>query len=171
MRVSWLVGTFCLLLIGAGCLQSAATTSSALPTTDVVPEGDSKVAMPDVHPDETRKKEVVDSDVQADASTSAPAIATDPTLAFKGVTLDMEAGNYFFSPATIKAQVGDPITITFTKSSGAHTFVIDEIGLEENIAVGSTINFKAPSVPGRYPYYCNIGPHRTLGMEGVLVVE
>ncbi len=85
--------------------------------------------------------------------------------------IQMEAGNFFFTPSLIVVKTGQQVQITFTTSSSDHLFVIDELDLSFSIANGSTLAFTAPSTPGRYLYYCDVGPHRTLGMEGVLIVE
>lgn len=87
------------------------------------------------------------------------------------VEVDMEATNFSFSPNVIKASAGDRVSLTFTKNSGFHTFVIDEIDLEFAIAQGEVLNFTAPNTPGSYTFYCDIGSHRAQGMEGTLIVE
>jgi azurin len=33
------------------------------------------------------------------------------------------------------------------------------------------VNFKAPSVPGRYEYICTFPGHFAVGMKGVLIVK
>jgi plastocyanin len=85
--------------------------------------------------------------------------------------LDMESGNFFFSPETINASPGEKISITFSANSGFHTFVIDEIDAKFSISEGEAFTFTAPEEPGSYAYYCDIGSHRAFGMEGVLIVE
>jgi plastocyanin len=87
------------------------------------------------------------------------------------VTVNMEAANFSFSPNTITAAPGDVIQINFTKNSGFHTFVIDEIDVSFAIAQGETFIFTAPEAPGEYTFYCDIGSHRSMGMEGTLMIE
>lgn len=87
------------------------------------------------------------------------------------VNLDMVSGNFFFEPNTISAAPGDSIKITFTENSGFHTFVIDELELNFSIEEGEALKFTAPTEPGSYSYYCDIGSHRAFGMEGTLIVE
>lgn len=86
-------------------------------------------------------------------------------------TISMEAGNFSFSPNTINAKPGDKIKITFTKNIGFHTFVIDEIEVKHAIKQGESLIFTAPSTPGSYAFYCDVGSHKTNGMEGVLIVK
>ncbi|MDP2631350.1 MAG: cupredoxin domain-containing protein [Candidatus Uhrbacteria bacterium] len=85
--------------------------------------------------------------------------------------IQMESGNFFFMPNTISASTGEQVTINFTENSGIHTFVIDEIGFKEIVVEGDDITFTAPSTPGSYAYYCDIGSHRALGMKGLLIVK
>ena len=84
---------------------------------------------------------------------------------------NMLSGNFFFTPDVLRVNPGDSVSITFTENAGFHTFVIDEIGFKETVVEGGTITFTAPSEPGSYAYYCDVGSHRALGMEGVLIVE
>lgn len=86
-------------------------------------------------------------------------------------TINMESNNFSFSPKTITANAGDRIKIVFTKNSGFHTIVIDEINLKATIAQGEGITFRVPSKPGSYPFYCDVGSHRAMGMEGTLIVK
>lgn len=87
------------------------------------------------------------------------------------VEVDMKTANFSFTPSIINASPGDRVSVTFTKNTGFHTFTIDEIGVEFAIAEGEKLNFTAPSEPGSYAFYCDIGSHRAMGMEGTLIVE
>ncbi len=87
------------------------------------------------------------------------------------VKVDVEMGNYFVTPSTITVKPGAKVGITFTKVTGIHTFVIDALNLNFSPSKGERLNFTAPSQPGKYPYYCDIGSHRSFGLEGTLIVE
>ncbi|MBI4592131.1 cupredoxin domain-containing protein [Candidatus Uhrbacteria bacterium] len=87
------------------------------------------------------------------------------------VEVSMEVVNFSFTPNVINASPGDRVSVTFSKNTGFHTFTIDEVGLEFAIAQGEVLNFTAPDEPGSYPFYCSIGSHRTMGLEGTLIVE
>jgi len=82
--------------------------------------------------------------------------------------VEISSGNYFFEPNEITVK-GPKITIKVAKNSGIHTFVIDELGVKESLKNGMEFSFEAE--PGTYTFYCDIGNHRQLGMEGMLVVE
>lgn len=91
----------------------------------------------------------------------------------KTVEVTMEAGNYYFSPKTIRAKQGDTVKITLTGKGMMHNFVIDELGVQSaNVQPGSstTVTFTA-SKTGTFTYYCSIGSHRQLGQEGTLTIE
>lgn len=92
----------------------------------------------------------------------------DPTP--QPVTIEMESGNFFFAPNAITAEVGQEITINFANNSGTHTFAIDELGIDEFIVEGESLTFSADLDPGTYSFYCSVGSHRELGMEGTLTV-
>ncbi|MBR9704194.1 hypothetical protein GOV12_02190 [Candidatus Pacearchaeota archaeon] len=67
---------------------------------------------------------------------------------------------------------GDIIKIEFTSTGGFHDFVIDELGAKtDKINTGdtTTIEFVA-SKKGTFNYYCSVGNHRGLGMEGNIIV-
>ncbi len=83
---------------------------------------------------------------------------------------DMESGNYFFEGETIYAVPGQTVILTFVEDNGTHTFNIDELGVAESISEGKKITFVAPDETGTYEYYCSVGNHRALGMEGQLIV-
>lgn len=87
------------------------------------------------------------------------------------VTIVMETGNFFFNPSTIKASPGDRVLIDFATNSGHHDFVIDELNVDYDIVEGETYIFTVPDSPGSYSYYCSIGSHRAMGMEGTLIIE
>ncbi|PJE76673.1 hypothetical protein COV05_03270 [Candidatus Uhrbacteria bacterium CG10_big_fil_rev_8_21_14_0_10_48_16] len=87
------------------------------------------------------------------------------------VEIEMESGNFFFSPSELVINQGETVAITFAKNAGTHTFVIDELDIRYEIAEGETYYFTAPDKAGSYAFYCDIGSHRQFGMEGTLIVE
>lgn len=85
--------------------------------------------------------------------------------------VSMESGNFFFSPSSIAAEPGQTVVITIEQNAGTHTLVIDEIGYKSGVSIGDVLTFTAPTDPGSYAYYCDVGSHRALGMEGTLIVQ
>ncbi len=82
--------------------------------------------------------------------------------------VNISSRDYSFEPAQINVS-GGTITVTVTENMGDHTFVIDELGVNEVLETGKTFSFEA--APGTYTFYCGVGNHKALGMEGTLVVE
>ena len=74
----------------------------------------------------------------------------------------------------MKTGVGQAVLVTFTSDSGLHDFVIDEIKGAKTAQLqggkSETIEFVADK-KGSFKYYCSVGNHRAMGMEGTFVVE
>ncbi len=154
-RFLWCIGVFSML--GAGC----ASTST--------------LSAPDATSQAVASAEFVQSEPTSalKASVTTPMIVAPvvPVAAPEPLTVSMASGNFFFDPSTITARPGQEVSVVFSDSEGDHTFVIDELALKERIATGTVITFVAPETPGNYAYYCDVGAHRKLGMEGVLIVK
>lgn len=95
----------------------------------------------------------------------------DPENLPETQVIQMRSGNFFFEPTLITAAPGSVVQVQIAENRGLHTFVIDELGLRQQITEGSGFQFVVPQEPGDYMFYCDIGEHRALGMEGVLRVE
>jgi plastocyanin len=86
------------------------------------------------------------------------------------VNIEMQSGNFFFKPSVIEAKPGQTVNATITGNEGFHTLVIDAISLKQTVKSGETISFVAPTTPGNYEFYCDVGSHRAMGMKGTLTV-
>lgn len=86
------------------------------------------------------------------------------------LTVTMKAENFSYDPKVITALPGQKVEVNFSAVTGFHDFVIDGV-VSMAIAAGKVVSFTAPTVPGSYPFYCSIGSHRTMGMEGTLIVK
>jgi plastocyanin len=90
-----------------------------------------------------------------------------------GVTLDLV--NFAFRPNVITVEAGRPVTIAAVSTSIARrnvTIISFEGELLADVDVPSrqTRTFEATfREPGTYELYCDVGMHRSLGMEGVFV--
>lgn len=97
---------------------------------------------------------------------------TQTTDTVKEITVT--AKEFSFSPASISLKVGDKVKLTL-KNEGKmeHNFVIDELEVE-TVMVGpgeeDTVEFEVTEEM-QATYYCSVGSHRQLGMEGKLIVE
>jgi len=154
-----------LVLIGAGC---ASTQTKDVQTT--------KESEPKVETNSNTQTVITEDGVEATFETE-PAESDDENIVDvvlggpADVNVDMEASNFAFTPNTIATAPGQKIKITFTKNSGFHTFVIDELDLKFAIKESEALTFSAPTTPGTYTFYCDVGSHRANGMEGTLVVK
>ena len=92
----------------------------------------------------------------------------------EAVEVQVLAGEYYFSPPSLKINKGDTLKITL-KNVGKipHNLVFEE----QNIATrtiqrgeSDTIEFTA-TASGQSKFYCGIANHRALGMEGDLEVR
>lgn len=95
-----------------------------------------------------------------------------PTKSF-----NVDAFSFGYSSSTLNVSPGDVVTINLTNSGGKHDWVVDEIsGAATAIINGGqtdSITFTVPqSAAGKtYNFYCSVGNHRALGMQGDLVVS
>ena len=90
------------------------------------------------------------------------------------VEVTVEGTNFEFTPSTLTFSAGDKVRLTFKNTSGNHDFVIDELDVAtEILGTGEeeTIEFTVPEEAGTFQYYCSVGNHRALGMEGELTIE
>lgn len=80
--------------------------------------------------------------------------------------------SYELSVETIKA--GEPVKLTLTNTGKMpHDLQFDDFDFGTKIVQpgeSETIEFTIDEA-GEYAYYCSVGNHRALGMEGVLTVE
>lgn len=91
---------------------------------------------------------------------------------------DVPPNAFRFLPNALSAPANETLNLTVTSSMGAtgnklpHNFVIDDVVDLGGIAPGETksVTFTVAE-PGTYTYYCSVGNHRDLGMEGTLTVE
>lgn len=86
----------------------------------------------------------------------------------------VSASEYSFNPSKLTFNKGEKIRLTFTNVGNMpHDFVIDELKVRtKTIGRGKsdTVEFTVEEV-GTFAYYCSVGNHRSLGMEGELKVE
>lgn len=88
--------------------------------------------------------------------------------------IEIEATEFRFSPSEISLKEGTKL-ILHLKNTGQmpHDFVIDELQVRSRVLnPGETerIEIRA-NRKGTFSFYCSIGNHRFLGMEGKVVVD
>ena len=105
------------------------------------------------------------------ASESATAGSSASGSAAQGAEKDftVEGSNYKFAPSTLTV---NKVKITFKNSGGFHDFVLDEFGVKTKVipsGQSATVEFTADKT-GTFDYYCSVGNHRAMGMQGTLTV-
>lgn len=87
-------------------------------------------------------------------------------------TISVEGGGFYFKPNQIKVKKGDKVTLEFKSVGGQHDFVIDELDVKTPLTTnGSTSKVEfTPETAGTFKFYCSVGNHRAMGMEGTIVV-
>lgn len=158
------------ILLGAGC-----TSATTAPATDTTATGETEQQAEENTTSEsnvegvTTKVTIVASGEGAQ-NTKTPETTVANTTD-KTVNVTVTASNFAFAPAAITATAGQMVNVTFVNEEGFHDFVIDGIAASSTLKAGAseTVTFTAPKA-GTYAYYCSVGEHRTMGMEGTLVV-
>jgi plastocyanin len=111
--------------------------------------------------------------VQTSEPTAAP-INLDDTEGKPLQNLTVEASDYSFSPSSFTVKKGERVELVFKNNgSNPHNFVLEELGVNtQTLSSGQseTLIFTALK-SGTFTYYCAVGNHRDLGMEGKLTVE
>ncbi len=96
---------------------------------------------------------------------------TIATPAVKNFTVT--ASNFKFSPAELRVKRGETVRVTLINAAGTHDWKLDQFpGVATKIlqaGQSETVEFVADKV-GTFEYYCSVGTHRQMGMQGNLIV-
>lgn len=106
---------------------------------------------------------------QEETGTPQPEAASDQIQ-----EIVVEGKEFSFAPDSLTVKSGEVVRIVF-KNVGKmeHDFIIDELDVATaviNPGEEQVVQFVAGE-PGSYSYYCGVGSHRSLGMEGTLTIE
>lgn len=115
------------------------------------------------------------------ALTAAPAFLASPLDPSSGVdaeaaaqdrTIQVSGEDFSFTPSTIEVDEGETITFEFTNDGTVvHNFG-GEFGRTDTIAAGETDTVTATfDSPGDQAFWCSVGNHRDMGMEGTITVQ
>lgn len=112
----------------------------------------------------------------ASPSTAAsPAVSPNasPSVSPAVLTVDMEAGSYYFKPNVIRAKKGETVRIVFHAVSMMHNFNVDALNVHSpTVRNGNTATFEfTPEKTGQFEFYCAIANHRAMGQVGTLIVQ
>ena len=96
---------------------------------------------------------------------------SSPTRPKDGV-VRLEAETFRYSPNDILLRPGESAVFEITSMDVGHTFTIDDLGLNSEIAAGQTITVELTATEEKtYTFYCAVPGHREQGMEGVVIVS
>lgn len=88
--------------------------------------------------------------------------------------IEISAEEYTFAPSTLSIKKGVPTTITFRNNGQAsHSLLVPELGVSTNVispGEETSVEVIAGKV-GQFGFYCGVGNHQDLGMEGKITVE
>lgn len=107
------------------------------------------------------------------AETMSPTTASSAAMNTTVQKITVTASNFSFDPKMLTVKKGQPVALTFKNSEGAHDFVIDEFTVKTKIissGQSETVTF-TPDKTGTFHYYCSVGNHRAMGMQGTITVE
>jgi uncharacterized cupredoxin-like copper-binding protein len=93
-----------------------------------------------------------------------------------GQTVDMTAADFKFDPSDTAVKSGE---VTFNlKNDGqqTHSLEIEDVNgqdqeIEGDVAPGQSGTLKVNLPPGKYEFYCPVGDHKEMGMEGEITVN
>jgi uncharacterized cupredoxin-like copper-binding protein len=114
-----------------------------------------------------------------DDSTSAEtagAASTTGGAAGGGQTVDMTAADFKFDPSDQTVKSGD-VTFKLTNDGQTtHSLEIEDVNgqdqeLEGDVSPGQSGTLKVNLPPGKYEFYCPVGNHKEMGMEGEITVN
>ncbi len=107
--------------------------------------------------------------------TPAPQSTGEPASVGEEVQeVSLEAKEFSFSEESITVKKGQKVRLTLAnKGRMSHDFVVEETNVaSELVGPGKSVvtEFTIQDA-GTYTFYCSVGNHRAMGMEGTLIVE
>ena len=112
------------------------------------------------------------SNAATQASTTGGAPATGA-----GGSVNLTATDFKFNPSDQTVSSGD---VTFNEKNDGqvtHSLEIEDVTpghdqeLEGDVSPGQSGTLKANLAPGKYEFYCPVGNHKEMGMEGEITVQ
>lgn len=99
-------------------------------------------------------------------------VSTDSASPEKEIVVSGD--EYSFSPASISLTKGETVKLTFKNTGGLpHNFVITELGVSTKTIHGGqedSVTFTVEKT-GTYTFFCSVGNHKQLGMEGEVSIK
>ncbi|OGJ22065.1 MAG: hypothetical protein A2804_01535 [Candidatus Pacebacteria bacterium RIFCSPHIGHO2_01_FULL_46_10] len=91
----------------------------------------------------------------------------------RGKVVTVSATNFSYDISEIRVKKGEKLTIRFVNSEGTHNIVFEDLNAQSDvIGAGKNQDVSVPTdTAGTFAYFCSVGNHRKMGMEGKLIVE
>ncbi len=89
------------------------------------------------------------------------------------LTVEIEAGAFYYKPNVINAKKGQKIKIVMKSVDMMHDFVIDDLNVKMPVTKSGTtgtVEFMVEEA-GTYEFYCSVGQHKAQGQIGTLIVK
>lgn len=102
---------------------------------------------------------------------AAPKAGAAPTTAAAGVVLDVEGGEFAFTPSALKASAGETTIRFVNKGAVEHDYTIEALKIHIVALPGKTAEAKVTLKPGTYKSICAVPGHLQSGMKGTLTVS
>lgn len=107
-----------------------------------------------------------------DDQTEETTDTSETDVSIPAQTVSVKAFSFGFSPSTIRLTQGQRLTLELTSLDVAHTFTVDELGINISVEGGETKSIEyTPDQTGEFEFYCSIPGHREAGMVGTLIIE
>ena len=142
-----------------------------LVSADMVPEGAETAPPPEAEGEEAASPVVIPGETLATPSAEgSPVAATGGAAAAQGVTVN--AIDIAWDPTRMTIPANIDVTVTIPNlGASVHTFVIEALGIDVEIAPGATQTVVINAAAGTYDFICDVPGHAEAGMIGTLTVE
>jgi plastocyanin len=117
-----------------------------------------------------------DNSTSADTGEATQASAPGVAAGGAGQTVDMSAVDFKFNPSDPTVKSGN-VTVNLTNDGQApHSLEIEDVNgqdeeIEGDVSSGESGTLAVNLPPGKYEFYCPVGNHREMGMEGEITVK
>lgn len=161
MRNAWIWIVVVVLVIGGIFLWwQSSQSSSGVPVGQTPTAGNTQDYTP---PETTPPPATATNTTSATNPPPAASTAKEFTVANKG---------FSFTPNTLSVKKGDTVKVTFNNTGGTHDLRVEgyDVGTKV-IQSGQSDSFTfTADKAGSFAFYCSVGNHRAMGMEGTLTV-
>ena len=101
---------------------------------------------------------------------STPAQVIDGTVLSVDMSDNAGRGPFAYMPVDFTFEVGEVVNFTLTSESQFHTFTVIDLGIDEGVDGGDSVDFNFTfDKQGTYALVCI--PHEALGMVGTITVR